>query len=64
MALLVALTSGHVEEDGDSDEVTVEVEQTEGDDIVTVSHFFKFGARPCVRPFLCSFWIAVIRIFI
>ena len=36
VALQVALTSGHVEEDGD--EATVEVEQTHGDDIVTVSH--------------------------
>ena len=39
VALLVALTSGHVDENGDSDEATVEVEQTEGEDIVTVSHF-------------------------
>ena len=38
VALLVALTSGHVDENGDSDEATVEVEQTEGEDIVTVSH--------------------------
>ena len=38
VALLVALTSGHVDENGDSDEATVEVEQTEGEDIVTVSY--------------------------